>query len=63
MDNLNAIPYNELFKENKFSYAMAFVPFQKWQNIYDTDVAFSRWTIFADLDKPFLGEAAVPHGR
>lgn len=34
--------------------AMAYVPMQKWQDIYDNDVALSRGTIFAQLDLPFL---------
>lgn len=38
---------------------MAYVPYQQWKNIYETDVAFDRGTIFKDLDKPFLGERAV----
>ncbi|MBE6648199.1 MAG: spore coat associated protein CotJA [Ruminococcaceae bacterium] len=43
-----------LFPEN-ISLAMAYVPFQRWQNIYDVDDAFGAGTLFADLDKPFLG--------
>ncbi len=43
-----------LFPEN-ISLAMAYVPFQAWQNIYDVDDAFNAGTLFADLDKPFLG--------
>lgn len=39
--------------------AMGFVPDQVWQNIYQDDVALARGTIFADLDKPFIGEEAV----
>ena len=39
--------------------AMGFVPDQVWQNIYNDDVALARGTIFADLDKPFIGEEAV----
>jgi hypothetical protein len=35
--------------------AMAFVPRQKWQNIYKHDSGFVRGTIFADLDKPWVG--------
>lgn len=38
---------------------MAYVPYQKWKNIYDPAVALERATIFEDLDKPFLGERAV----
>ena len=37
-----------------FSPAMAYVPWQKWQNIYDTCKGFHSGTIFQDLDKPFL---------
>ena len=45
---------------NLLALAMGFVPDQIWQNIYKDDVALSRGTIFADLDKPFIGEEAVP---
>ena len=38
---------------------MAYVPYQKWQKIYDAEVALDRGTIFEELDKPFLGERAV----
>jgi len=36
--------------------AMAYVPFQSWQNVYTPEVGFGRGTLFADLDKPFIGE-------
>lgn len=36
--------------------AMAYVPMQKWREIYDSNVGFNRGTIFAELDKPFIGE-------
>lgn len=39
--------------------AMAYVPMQKWRDIYDDDVALSRGTIFAELDLPFLGRRAI----
>ena len=42
--------------------AMAYVPYQPWENIYDADIALSRGTIFQGLDKPFLGGEAIPHG-
>lgn len=42
------------FPEN-VSLAMAYVPYQNWENIYDVENGFSAGTIFADLDKPFLG--------
>lgn len=34
---------------------MAYVPYQKWRNVYNADVALERGTIFAELDMPFLG--------
>ncbi|MCR5736979.1 MAG: spore coat associated protein CotJA [Eubacterium sp.] len=34
---------------------MGYVPWQKWQNIYDMDEAIKRGTIFEELDKPYLG--------
>ena len=40
--------------------AMAFVPMQGFDTPYDPVLAFSRGTIFPALDKPFLGEEAVP---
>ena len=52
----NDVQNNEmsLFPQN-ISLAMAYVPYQNWQNIYDIDDGFKAGTIFADLDKPFLG--------
>ena len=49
--------------QNLMSLAMAFVPSQSWQNIYEQNVALARGTIFADLDKPFIGEEAVRNDR
>ena len=40
--------------------AMAYVPVQTWEDIYDCDTALLRGTLFAQLDKPFIGEEAVP---
>ena len=42
------------------SLAMGFVPYQKWETPYAQDVALARGTIFPSLDKPFLGEEAIP---
>ena len=38
---------------------MAYVPYQKWKNIYEPSVGLDRGTVFEDLDKPFLGEKAI----
>ncbi len=35
--------------------AMAYVPWQKWRNIYDAEKGFRRGTIFQELDLPFRG--------
>ena len=42
------------------SLAMAFVPEQSFDTPYEPTLAFSRGTIFPALDKPFLGEEALP---
>lgn len=34
---------------------MAYVPMQRWRDIYEQEKALSRGTIFAELDMPFLG--------
>ena len=43
--------------------AMAYVPYQFWEKPYDCASALSRGTIFPSLDKPFIGEEAVPNGK
>ena len=49
----------EELSSQPISLAMAYVPMQRWQNIYEPDLALERGTIFAELDKPFLGKDAV----
>lgn len=39
--------------------AMAYVPWQKWKNLYDPAKALESGTIFAELDKPFLGKGGM----
>lgn len=41
---------------NRKPIAMAYVPWQEWQNVYDPKRALSRGTIFAELDLPFTGQ-------
>lgn len=36
--------------------AMAYVPMQEFTDIYDPEQGFSRGTIFAELDLPFMGK-------
>lgn len=51
------------FTSQPVSLAMAYVPVQCWEQIYEPDTGLTRGTIFPDLDKPFIGEEAVPGGR
>lgn len=37
--------------------AMAYVPLQRWEALYDAQEGFGQGTIFMALDKPFLGKA------
>ncbi len=43
--------------------AMAYVPYQPWSEPYEDDVGLKRGTVFACLDKPFIGEEAVRNGN
>ena len=36
--------------------AMAYVPWQEFQNLYAAEKSLCRGTIFEELDKPFLGK-------
>lgn len=42
---------------NQKPLAMAYVPWQKWQNIYEPAKALTVGTIFQELDQPFTGKA------
>ena len=43
------------YTEHDFVPAMAYVPWQEWQNIYEAEKGFHKGTIFEELDKPFRG--------
>ncbi len=36
--------------------AMAYVPMQKWNEVYSENDALCRGTLFPELDKPFYGK-------
>ena len=40
--------------KNENVLGMAYVPDQEWREVYQADYGFSRGTIFAELDKPWL---------
>ncbi len=58
MENLNTLLQNagNTTCLSSLPIAMAYVPSQKWEDIYDTQTGFDRGTIFRALDKPFLGK-------
>ncbi len=39
----------------KVSLAMMYVPFQRFEKLYDADKALERGTLFQELDLPFYG--------
>lgn len=40
---------------DNFPVAMAYVPWQNWNTVYDLEKALTCGTIFPELNKPFLG--------
>lgn len=48
-----------VFANDNVPLAMAYVPIQRWRQLYDAEVGIERGTIFKELDKPFIGEEAV----
>lgn len=44
---------------SRVSLAMAYVPYQPFNNLYDNDAGFDRGTIFKALDLPFMGGKGV----
>ena len=52
-----------IFTAQPISFGMAYIPYQSWCKLYEPAVGFERGTIFPELDKPFLGEEAVPNER
>lgn len=40
---------------DKYPLAMAYVPMQNFEKLYDENVALNRGTLFKELDKPFEG--------
>ncbi len=57
MDQMPEMP--EYVQESTFpahvSLAMMYVPFQRFENLYDEEKALARGTLFAELDMPFYG--------
>lgn len=47
--------YRKQVEYNVMVPAMAYVPWQRWEGLYNLDVAILKGTLFEALDKPFLG--------
>ena len=43
--------------------ASVYAPLQTWRNLYDEETAWSRGTLFAELDMPFLCGGMTEGGR
>lgn len=48
---------------NRMPVAMAYVPWQRFGRLYELDKALQTGTIFAELDKPFLGKGGACNER
>ena len=46
--------------EQQFPVAMAYVPYQQYNDVYTPEKGLDRGTIFPDLDKPFYGRRGAP---
>ena len=51
--NMSCVEKGE--KRENMVLAMAYVPWQRWQKIYDAEKGLHRGTIFQELDLPFCG--------
>lgn len=48
-------PCAKMLSKNEESLAMAYVPWQHFNNVYEPDKAILCGTIFPELNKPFYG--------
>lgn len=55
MNEQNGMSMDEAMFPQNISLAMAYVPMQRFEKIYDDDRALERGTIFEALDLPFKG--------
>ena len=59
LENYQRCPGNwdqsSFLKGEEFPVAMAYVPWQRWETLYDPEKGLECGTIFPELNKPFLG--------
>lgn len=58
MENCNRTPMKE--PRGNMPLAMAYVPRQHFQEVYEPDKALQCGTIFPELNKPFYGRRGCP---
>lgn len=49
------VPFDELRLSGCFPPAMAYVPWQRLDEMYTPETALERGTLYPELDKPFMG--------
>ena len=49
------VPFDELRLSGRFPPAMAYVPWQRLDEMYTPETALERGTLYPELDKPFMG--------
>lgn len=60
-NNMNGITTPEIFPacNGNAVLAMARVPMQQWESVYEPNTALSRGTLFPDLDLPYVAKKEV----
>ena len=43
--------------------AMVYSPLQEFENLFDTELALEKGTLFSELDLPFMGESVYKSGK
>ena len=49
------VPFDELRLSERFPPAMAYVPWQRLDEMYTPETALERGTLYPELDKTFMG--------
>ena len=55
---MNYMRENDSYGCGQYPIGMAYVPWQTFKDIYDMERGLNAGTIFAELDKPFMGRRA-----
>ena len=58
-NNMNRMTDNYCQDYGQMTVTMAYVPWQQFGRVFELDQALQTGTIFADLDRPFLGRGGA----